>query len=314
MRLLLALDGSPGSELARDLVAAHPWPAGTSIDAVRVVEPIIDALAGPGYVIDIPATEVLDLESMRAALATDVEPLRAAGLAVEPVVLVGRPASIIVERARRQRADLIVIGSRGRGPIVSMLLGSVSAEVAGHAPCPVLVARTATIGRAIVALDGTPGADRVLDAAIASPLLAGRQVTVVSVAPSRVPTAGVMFSGGYGVPIGWYEESVMSFREELERAARNAVARFAAVGIDATYSIAEGDPAATLIEVARRGAADLIVVGTHGRTGLARLVLGSVARNVLLHTHASVLVLHGAEDPVESEGATREEPAASGAR
>lgn len=299
MRILLALDGSAGAELARTLVLAQPWPDGTTIEALRVVEPVIDAVAGPGYVIDLPLAELLDLGSVERELETEVGPLRAAGFEVQPRVVVGRPASRIVERARELRADLIVLGSRGRGPIASMVLGSVSAEVAGHAPCPVLVARTPAIRRAVLALDGTPQAERVLAAAMHSPLLAGRHISIVSVAPSRVPTAGVMFSGGYGVPIGWYEESVAGVRGELERAAQAAAARFAAAGMDAAWSVLEGDPAATIIDAAARGGAELIVVGTHGRSGLARLVLGSVAWNVLLHTHASVLVMH---EPGVAEG------------
>ena len=63
-------------------------------------------------------------------------------------------------------------------------------------------------------------------------------------------------------------------------------------GLDVTWSVPEGDAAATLIDTAVRGNADLIVVGTHGRTGLTRLVAGSVARDVLLHARTSVLVLH----------------------
>jgi nucleotide-binding universal stress UspA family protein len=292
MRILLALDGSTGATTARALVAGHTWPPGTVVEAVRVVEPIVDAIAGPGFVVDLPAEEILDVASFRKVLDEEVEPLRAAGLAVEPIVEIGRPASVLLDRARTGKADLVVVGSRGRGPIATMLLGSVSAEVATHASCPVLVARGTSLRRVMLALDGSPEAARVLEEALRSPLLAGTHVSVVSVAPSRIPSAGAMLAGGYGVPMGWYEESVASVRASLESAAQEAAARFAAAGIDASWSILEGDPAATLIEAAERGSMDLVVVGTHGRTGLVRLVLGSVARNVLLHAHASVLVLH----------------------
>jgi nucleotide-binding universal stress UspA family protein len=306
MRILLALDGSAGAMTARSLVAGHAWPEGTVVEAVRVVEPIVDAIAGPGFVVDLPAEEILDVASFRTLLDEEVEPLRAAGLVVQPHVEIGRPASILLERAHAGHADLIVVGSRGRGPIATMLLGSVSAEVATHAPCPVLVARGTSLRRVMLALDGSPEAARVLEEALRSPLLAGAHVSVVSVAPSRIPSAGVMFAGGYGVPIGWYEESVASVRATLESAAQEGAARFAAAGIDASWSVLEGDPAATLIEAAERGSMDLVVVGTHGRTGLVRLVLGSVARNVLLHAHASVLVLHAPAaggDPAEESAA-----------
>ena len=292
MRILLALDGSTGAETARALVAGHPWPDGTVVEALRVVEPIVDVLAGPGFVMDMPLEEILDVPTMRTILEREVEPLRRAGLEVEPRVEIGRPATVILQRARTSQAELVVMGSRGRGPIASMLLGSVSAEVTSHASCPVLVARGPSIRRAILALDSSPEAPRVLEEAVRSPLLAAAHVAVVSVAPSRVPGPGVMFSGGYSVPIGWYEESVGAVRAALEDGARAASARLASAGIDASWSVLEGDPAATLIEAAGRDATDLVVVGTHRRTGLARLVLGSVARNALLHADASVLVLH----------------------
>lgn len=292
MRILLALDGSGGAAIARSLVAMHPWPAGTTVEAVRVVEPVVDAIAGPGYVVDIPVHEVLDLAAVRETLESEVEPLRSAGLEVEARVEIGRAASVLLDRARALPADLLVLGSRGRGPIASMLLGSVSAEVATDAPCPVLVARRSEVHDVILAIDGTPEADAIVEAAIASPLLRGARVSIVSVAPSLVPSTGVMFSGGYGVPIGWYEEAVVAARTALETSARAAAERLTAAGLDASWAVPDGDPAATLIETADGSDADLIVVGTHGRHGLARLVLGSVARNVLLHTRASVLVLH----------------------
>jgi len=201
---------------------------------------VIDAVAGPGFVVDLPAEEILDLAAMRASLAADAAPLVDAGYAVETRVEIGRPASVLLDAARDGGADLIVVGSRGRGPIASMLLGSVSAEVSAHAPCPVLVARTPSLRRVLVALDGSPEADRIAAEAAGSPARAGLPVGVVSVAPSRVPTAGVMFAGGYGVPIGWYEESVAAVRSELEHAAQAAAARFTATGHDATWSVPEG--------------------------------------------------------------------------
>jgi nucleotide-binding universal stress UspA family protein len=156
----------------------------------------------------------------------------------------------------------------------------------------VLVARHPLVTRAIVALDGTPFADRVVDTVAALSFLATARLEVVSVAPSAAPGAGIMLSGAYGMPISDFEEAVLSARAALEAGATTAAQRLRAAGFETSWAVHEGDPAAVLIEVARRTGADLIVVGTHGRTGLTRLVLGSVARNVLLHAHASVLVLH----------------------
>ncbi|MEX1173926.1 MAG: universal stress protein [Chloroflexota bacterium] len=290
MRIVLALDGSDCAETARELVGDLSWPPDTVVDAIRVVEPVYDLFSMPGVVFDGPIEEVLGLDEVRRALEGEAAPLARDGLAVSTHVVIGRPATAIMERATEVDADLIVMGSRGRGAIATMVLGSTSAEVAAHAPCPVLVARSAGIHRVLVALDGTPGSDRLVESLAATPFLRDTRMEVLSVAPSFIPGPGVMLSGGYGVPIAWYEESVAAARAALEDVARGAAERLAAAGLDATWTVKDGDAAVTIIDTATHGEADLIVVGTHGRTGLSRLMLGSVARNVLTHARSSVLV------------------------
>ena len=109
------------------------------------------------------------------------------GLSVEAVVLRGRPATAIVDRARDMHADLVVVGSRGHGTIESMLLGSVSAEVVDHAPAPVLVARGRRIERIVLGWDGSSCAARAADLLRTWPIFAGSRVRVVSVADIEVP-------------------------------------------------------------------------------------------------------------------------------
>lgn len=290
MRILLALDGSHGADSAQALVRVLPWPEPSQVYAIRVVEPLWDLFAMPPMEFHGPMDELLGIDDVRGALEADVADIARPSLSVETHVIVGRAASIIVETAAKLPADLIVMGSRGRGPIGSMILGSVSAEVADHAPCPVLVARLPTCRRAIVALDGTPVADRIADRLPDLGFLRDTHLEVVSVGPSSVGP-GVILSGAYGAPIAWYEDAVIAARDSLEHVASTAAQRLRASGLDASWSIHEGDPAATLIEVGKHTGAELIVVGTHGRTGMTRLLLGSVARNVLLHAHTSVLVL-----------------------
>ena len=297
MRILLALDGSHGAETAHALVKCLPWPEPTHIDAVRVVEPLFDLFVMPAVEFTGPMEDLLGAAEVQHALDTDTGDLATAGRTVTTHVVVGRAASVIVDMAKRLGSELIVMGSRGRGPIGAMVLGSVSAEVADHASCPVLVARTPTCHRAIVGLDGTPVTDRIVDAVAEFPFLRDTHVEVVCVAPSSAPGPGVMLSGAYGMPLAWYEEGVDAARRSLEGVASTAAQRLRASGLDAGWAVHHGDPAATLIDVGRHTDADLIVVGTHGRTGMTRLLLGSVARNVLLHAHASVLVLREAGGP-----------------
>lgn len=292
MRILLALDGSRGAATALALARAVPWPAGSHVEAVRIVEPMASVFGTPGVMFDGPVEEFLDLPAIRRTLEDDVAVLRRDGLTVSTRVLVGRPATVLVAHAGETDADLLVIGSRGRGPIASMVLGSVSAEVAVDAPCPVLVARVPTLRRVLVALDGTPEADRIVDEVAGAPYLRPARTQVLSVAPSAIPGPGVLMGGGFGLPIAAYEDAVDAAHRDLERRASAAAQQLATSGMDVHWSVAEGDAAFTILDHAARGHVDLIVVGRHERSGMRRLLLGSVARSVLLHAHCSVLVLH----------------------
>jgi nucleotide-binding universal stress UspA family protein len=239
----------------------------------------------------VPGEHERAMDEVRTEVETIATGLASPTVTTTGTVLVGRPASAIVEVAERTFADVIVVGSRGRGMISAMLLGSVSAEVVDHAPCPVLVARRSTAGRVIVAVDGTPLAEGVLAAVEASGFLADASLELVGVAPPTVPNPAVVLAGTSGMPLDWYEESVAAAQRTLTTTLEDAATRLRAAGFDVTTKVASGDPAHEILQAAGEVDADLIVLGTHGRTGLTRLLLGSVARNVILHTHASVLVL-----------------------
>lgn len=306
MRVLLATDGSAPAEVAIDLVAGIDWPAGTAIRVVEAVE--VGRLFGGAW----PAVELieagrLEAEAREVARAT-VEAARARleqpGLEVTTTVLAGRPASGIVEVAREMAADLVVVGSRGHGTIESMLLGSVSSEVVDHAPAPVLVARRPGLKRVVLAWDGSDCSRLAASLLRTYPMLRGADVRVVSVADVQIPwwTGFPAIATPEVVPM--YVEAAEASRRHHAELARTMTAELGAAGIAATAVTPEGDAAAEIIAAAAAWDADLIVLGTHGRTGLRRFVLGSVARNVLHHAPASVLVAReSTTDESESRGA-----------
>jgi universal stress protein A len=88
-----------------------------------------------------------------------------------------------------------------------------------------------------------------------------------------------------------YRDSAVATRHERDELARSMKRQLVAAGLRAEVDAREGDAATEILAAARDAKADLIVMGTHGRTGLARLVLGSVARNVLQHAPCSVLIV-----------------------
>jgi nucleotide-binding universal stress UspA family protein len=294
MHVVVATDGSPAASVGVDLVARIEWPEGTNLRVVEAVPSGTALFGGPWPSAALLQSETLESDMWRAAGET-VEAARARlerpGLEVTTTLLRDRPASAIVDVARSGHADLIVVGSRGHGTIESMLLGSVSAEVIDHSPVPVLVARQPTIERVVLAWDGSAYARVAADAVRTWPIFSRSSIGVVSIADVDEPWWTGFPEPGAAEAASLYLESVdesrrahaalaTEMRDELRAAGRNAVA-----------DSRDGDAATEIIAAANEAQADLIVLGTRGRTGLARLVLGSVARNVLHHATCSVLVV-----------------------
>lgn len=293
MRVLVATDGSPSAGLAVDLVAGIAWPDGSTVRVVEAIETGPALFGGPWPAIAFAQAERLEAE-LRLAARDSVEQARARlerpGLEVVSDVPQGRPATAIVDAAEAFHADVIVVGSRGHGTIESMLLGSVSAEVVDHANVPVLVARGRKAKRLVLAWDGSGCASAAAHLLRTWPIFAGSPVRVVSVADVEIPwwTGFPVDGSPQLLPI--YADAANASREEHDELAREMTAQLQTSGFTAEADRREGDAATELLAAASAWKADLIVMGTHGRTGLARLVLGSVARNVLHHAPCSVLI------------------------
>ena len=294
MRVVFATDGSPSAAQATNLVAGVAWPEGSTI---RVVEAIEAAMAvssgpwpGPGY---LQQDDRIDAQLRRGAdaVVTEVrDRLERPAIDVVADVLRGRAATAIVDAAAALRADLVIIGSRGHGTIESMLLGSVSAEVVDHAPMPVLVARKRSLNRVVLGWDGSGCARGAADLLSAWPMFADSHVRVVSVADVQVPWwSGITVDTSPDLLPALVDAST-ALREEHDLMARAMAEDLRQSGLAADAELRAGDPATELLAAARACDADVIVLGTHGRTGVARLLLGSVARNVVHHAKCSVLI------------------------
>ena len=296
MRILLAVDGSRSAEHATALVAALPWREGGYVRIVSVAPPnqgvpetwgLPDVESGREDVGDDRATA--NLEALEAAVR-EIQSARG-DLVVEPFLLRGRAASVIVAQAGEVAADLVVVGHRGLGPWESMLLGSVSAEVVDHAPCPVLVARDDRLGPVVFADDGSISARTAEVALTEWPLFTGVDVTVLTVAEEGFPYAGSVAPVLYPDTMYGYAEAASERIRLAREEAEATTARLRDAGFEARCEVREGDAAHEIVACARAREAGVILVGTRGMTGLRRLVLGSVARNVLLHADCSVLVV-----------------------
>jgi nucleotide-binding universal stress UspA family protein len=181
-----------------------------------------------------------------------------------------------------------------------MLLGSVSAEIVDHAPAPVHVVRDAPIDSVLFADDGSTSVGPARAILRGWAVLRHLPVTVLTVAETEIPTAGLA--------AGLYDEAIESYSQSIDVAvaqcsdnAERTADELGRAGYAATAVVRDGDAAHAIVELAQERGIGLIVMGTRGHTGLTRLVLGSVARNVLLHAPCSVLIVPEHVKPVRTE-------------
>jgi nucleotide-binding universal stress UspA family protein len=308
MKVLLATDGSIDARRAERLVASIRWSTRTRITVLRVDTPFPGDSERPRA--DLIAIHDAAREEIDEHLRDVAGEIRRQHprLAIERLTLPGHAAEVIVEHARASKADLVIMGSRGRGAVASAVLGSVAAEVVDHSPCPVLIARTDSIRGGVVADDGSDGARHAEELIAKWPILRGRPVRVVSVADVSPLTTGLVS----GVDVGSYaafDESIRELRHAHSGYARDAEERLAALGERVTSETRTGSVTTEILAVAAETGADLIVVGSRGRTGWKRLLLGSVARGILHGATASVLIVR--ENAVAPATAARELEAAT---
>ncbi|MEU8518062.1 universal stress protein [Streptomyces sp. NBC_01216] len=143
-RVVVGVDGSPASREALRWALRHARLTGATVTAVGIYD-VPGATAWSAPAVD----AAFDEEQAREALTEELGSVLAPGDDVPPVehhLVRGNPAKVLIEAAAG--AELLVVGSRGRGGFASLLLGSVSQQCAMHAPCPVVIVRSETAGDA----------------------------------------------------------------------------------------------------------------------------------------------------------------------
>ncbi len=204
-----------------------------------------------------------------------------ANVAYQAIQEMGHPIHAITETAQNEKADLIVLGSRGLGDWQSLLLGSVADGVLHHAPCPVWIVRgkQTTFDKILLASDDSLSANHAAD-------IAGELAQKLS-----VPLTLLNVVEPLGL-IGHLLEEVTP-RDYAVEARRFAQERLQSVaqGLGGNCCIEQetGQPAETIVRYARDHDFPLIVMGSRGRGGFQALTLGSVSSRVAHHAHCSLL-------------------------
>lgn len=204
------------------------------------------------------------------------------------------------EHARAAEADLLVMTTHGRGPLRRAWLGSVADGLLRRTPCPILAIRPRKgeqleveereFHHILVTLDGSPESREILPFARASAHTSGAEITLFQVIPPHFPLSS---------PFTSHSSHGFQGLEEEEKSARGALELEAIPlreeGITVRVEVKTGvHPAEGILEFAEAGDVDLVAMATHGRGGVARLILGSVADKVIRGGTVPVL-LHRAQ-------------------
>jgi nucleotide-binding universal stress UspA family protein len=267
--LLLATDGSDVSTGAVRVALHMASRCGAHLTVMHMAQTLPDyAMFNPGG--------VREAEDAGHAVLREVE--QQAGTACvncAPVLRYGdEPVREIAAQAEESQADLVVMGRRGVHWLERLMLGEAAARVVGHVHCSVVVVpkESGMWDKGILlAVDGSRCADT---AAVSAGILAkrcGLPVTVLSVCANDDLKC----------------DMVQAMADRVRDLLRKD-------GVPADSVVKEGNPAKAIIEAAAENECDLIVLGSHGRTGLDRILMGSVSQQVVVQAKCPVMVVKAA--------------------
>jgi nucleotide-binding universal stress UspA family protein len=302
--ILVPLDGSVFGEQALPMALALARRAGAALKLLHVQVPFVGLLSDAGDFL----SPQLDEEVGRHARSY-LEALTARIAAVSPVPvavqLLQGEAAPTVRRYAAETVDLIVMSTHGRGPLARFWLGSVADELVRDAPIPLLLIRPhdeAVDLRAdpvpkhiVLPLDGTPLAEQILPHAGELARLVDAEVTLLRVVRPVTPNAyhhvGASLAEMTEQMLNQIRRMQAALRQDAQTYLEAIAARLHAQSLRVRTRVAVAEqPAQAILQAASEVDAGLIALETHGRRGLERMFLGSVADKVIRAAPLPVLV------------------------
>lgn len=285
-RILVPTDGSDHADWA----GAHAVHLAAAFDATVTLLNVVDldAEAGPFSAGGIDSEYVSRLEdkgretvqAAASALAADVE----------MDVVTGRPAEAILEYTDEQDVDLVVMGTHGRTGVQRYVMGSVTERVVSLAEVPVLTVRgrdgerVTDYDEILIPTDGSEAAATAIEHGLAVAERFDARIHAVNVVHIGAATTSPDLS---------LSPELLSALESSGETVTEAIAdRAEAAGLDTVTAVREGTPAGTLLDYVDETNIDLVAMGTAGRTGLSRYLLGSTTERVIRRSEAPVLAVN----------------------
>jgi nucleotide-binding universal stress UspA family protein len=279
---LVADDLSAGAELCLRRVALLPGFAGRVVEILNVLPPGHTAHRGT------EATEAVRAALQRRARRSLGAGRRVEGTTVSTTAIEGEPYVEIIRRGRLLEAELIVMGAHARKRWSNAVVGTTTDRVIRKGDIPVLVVKRPPRGpyrRAVAAIDASDSAIRVLE--LAASLLPSEGAKLTALSSFTVPFE-TEIAGGVRQVIARTRRELAEERrracEEIIAAEQGAHAR--SPGLEVVH----GEPRAAVLRWVARERADLLVVGTHARSGVAHALLGSTAEALIRAAPCDVAV------------------------
>lgn len=289
-RVLVATDFSPTADAAVQWAITVARPHGAT---VRLVHALTLPTPVPGYVIADDGEFGSELRlAAQTRLDQAADRVAAPECSLETDLQVGIPSEQILEAAAGWEPDILVIGTRGLTGLAHLLLGSTAERVVQQAECPVLsvhpedAERHRPIKTVLVPWDFSDDAGRALE-------------TAIHLFPPQSKPHHMLLVHAYHLPVeytayGPIPTSTHYLRDvagEAEQRLREVASELAGRGIDAEAVCQEGFAPDVIVRVATERDVDLIAMGTHGRSGLAHLLLGSTAERVVQKAPCPVMTV-----------------------
>lgn len=289
-RILVAVDLSDASIEALKAARVMANARGATLAVVHVAGGLSDVQPFFPQSFGVDGPHALEIQRVaREALDRRVSEVEGCS-DVERFFEVGKPYAEIVRRAEAWHADLVVVGSHGRTGISRALLGSVAEHVVRIAHCAVLVSRPLRgSGVVMAATDLSDPSLPAIARAAEEARLRRAQVVVMHAVESSLASYGAPLAALFGstVPTPSAEDQEQ-LRAMLVTLLGDAMRRF---GVEGDPLVLDGGTVSSVIRATEERQADLLVIGTHGRTGISRLLLGSVAEKLVRLAACSVLVV-----------------------
>ncbi len=298
LRFLIATDGSLCSEKAVRVGLELAAALRAKVDLLNVLEPGEEP-AGPGLRTRLTMLRDIDRHHGKLALEHGTELAQKLGVEYKSLQPTGLPEQVIVQKAAD--FDLVVLGTHGRSGWRRWVMGSVAEAVLSRSPKPVLVVhesftpsavkgQVAPYKQLLIATDGSKCSQQATRFGLQLAQVLGAEVTFLSVVSSltRPQGAGLPLSQALSLMEEDAQTQAEAMLEQVQTQAQRA-------GVSARAKLVKGRPVETIVKQALLH--DLLVMGTHGRTGLDKLMMGSVAEGVVRRSQIPVLVVPCPEVP-----------------